>query len=97
MFRPVYFEELAGQLSLARSGPMPVRRAQLGALHAIGAHFAVHSSPAIVAIPTGVGKTAVSAAAPFVVPEAGRVLYIVPTKVLRQDACGESLRTGPTS
>lgn len=69
-----------------------MRTAQLGALHAIGSHFTLHSTPAIVALPTGVGKTVVAAAAPFLIPDARRVLYVVPTKVLRQDAV-DNLRT----
>ena len=74
------------RFSLTRAGNLPIRRAQLGALHAIGAHFALTDKPAIVALPTGVGKTVVGAAAPFVVPRTNRVLYVVPSKVLRQDA-----------
>ena len=58
----------------------------MGALHAIGAHFSLWEKPAIIALRTGVGKSAVGAAAPFVVPHTNRVLYVVPTKVLRQDA-----------
>ena len=80
-----YYRESAPRFSLTRAGDLPIRRAQLGALHAIGAHFALTDKPAIVALPTGVGKTVVGAAAPFVVPHANRVLYIVPSKVLRQD------------
>lgn len=86
MIERTYFREAQSRFSLTRTGDVPVRNAQLGALHAIGAHFAVHAEPAIVALPTGVGKTVVGAAAPFVLSDVNRVLYIVPTKVLRQDA-----------
>lgn len=86
MTERTYFRENANKCSLTRAGDLPIREAQLGALHAIGAHFSLHSAPAIVALPTGVGKSAVGAAAPFVIPKSNRVLYVVPTKVLRQDA-----------
>ena len=92
MLNDDYYAELSQQFSLTQAGPMPIRRAQLGALHALGAHFAVHENPAILALPTGVGKTAVAAASPFVIPSTKRVLYVVPTRVLRQDAVA-NLRT----
>jgi superfamily II DNA or RNA helicase len=81
-----YFERASPHFSLLRSGPLPVRSAQLGALHAIGSHFTLHSTPVLVALPTGVGKTVVAAAAPFLIPDVRRVLFVVPTRVLRQDA-----------
>ena len=56
-----------------------------GPFTVLGAHFTLRSTPALIALPTGVGKTVV-AAAPFLIADVGRVLYIVPTKVLRQDA-----------
>jgi superfamily II DNA or RNA helicase len=80
-----YYKEGASRFSLTRAGELPVREAQLGALHAIGAHFSLHLTPVVVALPTGVGKTVVAAAAPFVIPNSTRVLHVVPTKVLRQD------------
>lgn len=86
MAERTYFREAAGKFSLTRAGNLPIREAQLGALHAIGAHFSLFEAPAIVALPTGVGKSAVGAATPFVIPHANRALYVVPTKVLRQDA-----------
>jgi superfamily II DNA or RNA helicase len=63
---------------------MPIRAAQLGALHAIGAHFTRFDEPAIVAVPTGVGKTVIGAAAPYLLEPTGRVLYIVPSRLLRR-------------
>ena len=37
-----------------------LRNAQLGAIHAIGAHFSIYKTePALVVLPTGAGKTAV--------------------------------------
>lgn len=86
MSKRSYFTEAQTRFSLTRTGDVPVRNAQLGALHAIGAHFSLRSEPAIVALPTGVGKTVVAAAAPFVLSDVHRVLYVVPTKVLRHDA-----------
>ena len=81
----VYFSENQTRFSLTRAGDLPLRHAQLGALHALGAHFSLSAEPAIVALPTGVGKSAVGAAAPFVIADPGRTLYVVPSKVLRAD------------
>ncbi|MDE0603255.1 MAG: DEAD/DEAH box helicase family protein [bacterium] len=71
---------------------MPLRKAQLGAMHALASHFFRSSKPAIVVLPTGVGKTAVAQAAPFVLEDVSRVLVVVPSKVLRSDAA-EGFRT----
>jgi RHS repeat-associated protein len=79
-----FYDDTDASLQLQRSGPMPVRSAQLGALHAVGAHFTRYDGPAIVALPTGVGKTVVGAAVPYLLDTAGRVLYVVPSRVLRR-------------
>lgn len=58
------------------------RRAQLGALYSIGAHFFYNSEPGIITMPTGSGKTAVIMCAPFLL-EAKRVLIITPSRLVR--------------
>lgn len=59
-----------------------LRRAQLGAAWAICAHDTVSKSPALVVLPTGVGKTLVLCLAPFLV-RARRVLVVAPGKLVR--------------
>lgn len=59
------------------------RPPQLGALHAIGAHFAQHDEPGIVTMPTGSGKTAVLSAAPYVL-RAARALVVTPSRLVRE-------------
>jgi len=59
-----------------------LRRGQLGALHAIASHFTVSSTPALVAMPTGSGKTAVFILAPFLL-RSSRVLVITPSRLVR--------------
>lgn len=59
-----------------------LRRGQVGALHALAAHFIENNDAAIVSLPTGYGKTAVMAGTCFIA-KATRVLIIVPTAALR--------------
>lgn len=59
------------------------RPPQIGALGALLAHWAVHHrKPALIAMPTGSGKSAVATAAPYLV-NATRVLVVVPSTQLR--------------
>jgi len=63
-----------------------LRRAQVGAIHAIAAHFTYHTDPstvkpAIIVMPTGSGKTAVLMLAAFVL-RAERVLVISPSRLV---------------
>jgi len=65
-----------------------LRRAQIGAIHAIASHFTRHNNPeltdpAIVVMPTGSGKTAVLILAAFVL-QANRVLVITPSRLVRE-------------
>ena len=64
------------------------RAAQLGALHAVAAHFAQRSDPAIVTMPTGSGKTAVINASPFVL-RANRVLVVTPSRLVREQVADQ--------
>ncbi|HUP59148.1 MAG TPA: DEAD/DEAH box helicase family protein [Thermoanaerobaculia bacterium] len=59
-----------------------LRRGQLGALHAIASHFTVSDEPALIAMPTGSGKTAVFIIAPFLL-RSSRVLVITPSRLVR--------------
>lgn len=60
-----------------------LRRGQLGAIHAIAAHFTQSSESAIVVMPTGSGKTAVLILAAFML-RARRVLVVTPSRLVRQ-------------
>lgn len=59
------------------------RTPQRGALGALIAHWSLpHRGPAVVAVPTGSGKTAIAVAAPYLVG-AKRALVVVPSRDLR--------------
>ena len=60
-----------------------LRPPQIGALHAIAAHWSLSKDPAIVVMPTGTGKTEVMLAV-TVASGGDRILVIVPTDALRQ-------------
>lgn len=84
--RGTYERPSAGfRLYASRTAPR-WRRPQLGALGAILAHWAVRPDiPATVAIPTGVGKTALAMSLPFLAA-ARRTLVLVPSTELRRQA-----------
>ncbi len=64
--------------------PLPgFRPPQLGALHGIAMHFTQRRDPAIITMPTGSGKTAVLAAAPYVLA-AQRALVLTPSRLVRE-------------
>ncbi len=60
-----------------------LRKSQLGALNAIGAHFSLHQRPAVTVLPTGAGKTAVLMLTPYIL-ESNRVLVITPSRFVRE-------------
>lgn len=60
-----------------------LRPPQIGALHAIAAHWSLRTDPAIIVMPTGTGKTEVMLAI-TVESRGDRILVIVPTDALRQ-------------
>ena len=60
-----------------------LRRAQIGAIHAVGAYFSLpRKDPGIVVMPTGSGKTAVICLAAFLL-RAERVLILTPSQLVR--------------
>ena len=59
-----------------------LRRAQLGAAWALSAHATISGEPALVVLPTGVGKTLVACLAPFLLSPR-RVLVIAPGRLVR--------------
>lgn len=73
-------------LELGAEGDDPgragLRAPQVGALHALAAHWSLSKEPAVVVMPTGTGKTEVMLAA-SIASYGERVLVIVPTDALR--------------
>jgi superfamily II DNA or RNA helicase len=72
-----------------------LRTPQIGALHAISAHFAVGSAfePATVVLPTGTGKTETMLAT-LVYRRLGRTLVLVPSDALRSQIAGKFISLG---
>jgi superfamily II DNA or RNA helicase len=60
-----------------------LRPPQIGALHAIGAHWSLYRSPATVVMPTGTGKTETMLCTLASQVGGGTILVVVPSDVLR--------------
>ena len=75
--------EKVGADGLVHPGDEGLRPPQVGALHAIGAHWSIYKTPATVVMPTGTGKTetVLSTLAAYV--RQGPLLVTVPSDVLR--------------
>lgn len=70
-----------------------LREPQLGALHAVHAHWAVTDDPATIVMPTGTGKTETMISV-FISANCRRVLIIVPTDALRTQIAEKFLTFG---
>lgn len=70
-----------------------LRPPQVGGLHAIGAHWSLHEQPASVVMPTGTGKTETMLAT-LVAYSPGKLLVVVPSKVLRDQTVKKFLTLG---
>lgn len=79
-----YFADHYGSISYPRAeGEVAgLYNAQLGAAHALAAHYTVDDRPAIVTMPTGSGKTAVLMMLPYLL-RSRRVLVITPSRLVR--------------
>lgn len=89
-----HFEDYYSNISypVAQEGLRGLRRAQLGAIHAIGAYFALpQAQPGIIVMPTGSGKTAVIALSGYIT-RAKRVLVLTPSRLVRAQIA-EQLRS----
>ena len=88
-----YLAEAYSKLSLPISendGDPGLRRAQIGAIHAIAAYFALpQQQPGIVVMPTGSGKTAVIFLAGFVL-RSKRTLILTPSQLVRSQIAEEA-------
>ncbi|TZG12396.1 MULTISPECIES: DEAD/DEAH box helicase [Comamonas] len=69
-------------------GIMGLRKPQIGALHAIHAHWATSSETATIVMPTGTGKTETMLST-LISARCERVLVIVPTDALREQLAGK--------
>jgi superfamily II DNA or RNA helicase len=65
-----------------------LRRAQLGAIFAIGSHFTLRKESALVVMPTGSGKTAVLMLSAFL-EQAERILVVTPSRLVRSQIAEE--------
>ena len=80
---PYFADHYSGvRYPLAAGDQQGLRNAQLGALHAISAHFTIRTDAAMVALPTGTGKTLVLALTPFLC-RARRALVVTPSRLVR--------------
>ena len=70
-----------------------LRRPQIGALHAIHAHWSISSEPATIVMPTGTGKTEVMLSA-LLTGGCRRVMILVPTDALRQQIAEKFVTLG---
>jgi len=84
-------EEVRGANSA--SSKKGLRSAQIGALHAVAAHWVVSSKPALVVMPTGTGKTEVMLAC-MVMSNPERLLVVVPSNALRLQTFDKFCRLG---
>lgn len=74
-------------------GQEGLRPPQLGALHAIGAHWSLSNQPATVVMPTGTGKTETMLATLAAYPSTP-ILVVVPWDLLRKQTAEKFLRFG---
>ncbi|WP_041745451.1 DEAD/DEAH box helicase [Paraburkholderia phenoliruptrix] len=77
----------------AGAGRIGLRRPQIGALHAIHAHWSTASSVATIVMPTGTGKTETMLAT-LVTARCPRLLVLVPTEALRRQIAEKFLTLG---
>jgi len=70
-----------------------LRRPQIGALHALAAHWTVDQKPALVVMPTGTGKTEVMLAG-MIMQRPNRLLVLVPSDPLRRQTYDKFVSLG---
>lgn len=82
-----YFPSFAGRFEVISLPERAMwRKPQRGALAALFSHWSKGTSePGLIALPTGVGKTALGVAAPFI-SQADRVLVVVPSTAVRRQS-----------
>jgi superfamily II DNA or RNA helicase len=75
------------------SGVLGLRAPQIGAIHAVLAHWTVSESPATVVMPTGTGKTETMLSL-LVAAQCPRILVVVPTDALRSQLAEKFVTLG---
>lgn len=88
-----YQAEKVGADGRLAAGDEGLRPPQLGALHAVGAHWSVFQTPATVVMPTGTGKTETMLAA-LAAYVRKPMLVVVPSDVLRSQTARKFLTFG---
>lgn len=85
-----YFSDAQDQINYrsAAEGNAGLRKSQIGALHAISAHFSLLERPAVAVLPTGAGKTAVLMLTPYMLG-ATRTLIITPSRFVREQIASD--------
>jgi len=71
-----------------------LRPPQVGALHAVGAHWSLYNHPATVVMPTGTGKTETMLSVLAAYVRQGPLLVAVPTDVLRSQTASKFVSFG---
>lgn len=77
-----YFRKNHRKIDLLPDGATGLRRPQLGAASALLSHSTRRTEPAVVALPTGTGKTAILQLTPFLW-SSGRTLVVTPSRLVR--------------
>ncbi len=87
---PTYFSEHSSTMLFPEriEATKGLRRAQRGAIFAIGSHFSLSRNNALISMPTGTGKTGVLMMAPFLL-RASRCLIITPSRMVRDQIAEE--------
>ncbi len=87
---PSYFDNHSGTLRFPEGiGDVTgLRRAQRGAVFAIGSHFSLSNINALISMPTGTGKTGVLMMAPYLL-RSQRTLIITPSRMVRDQIAEE--------
>ena len=70
-----------------------LRPPQIGGLHSIGAHWSLYNQAATIVMPTGTGKTETMLAS-MVAYNPGKILVIVPSKILRNQTLKKFIGLG---
>ena len=89
----IFKAERPNHEGLLDSGNEGLRPPQLGALHAIGAHWSIYNQPATIVMPTGTGKTETMLAA-LAAYIRGPLLVVVPWDLLRNQTARKFLTFG---
>ena len=78
---------------IVKKGNEGLRPPQIGALHAIGAHWSLYNQPATIVMPTGTGKTETMLST-LVTYVKGTLLVVVPSDVLRSQTARKFFTLG---